>query len=397
MGRCKSINNIWLSNKKGAIIAASIVVTKDIVKNKIVGVVSTSVIKSVFNYLYMMKVINGLFCAQKLTGVQRFAHELIKELDLISKPSEYTLVIPQYLNEVPKLKNIAIIKYGNSKGFLWEQWDLFRFLTKKKCVLVSLCNSQPILHPGVMCIHDVAYKTHPEYFKTRYGRLSAIWHRFVFKQAVCSKYHIFTVSYFSKYSIIDTYKIKNKSRISVLGNGWQHIISIVPDYLVLQKCNLNRWDFYFTLGNINYNKNVRWILDYARKHPEQNFVISGRKVKNSEISLENISNVKWLGYLSDEEIVALYRCCKAFIFPSIHEGFGIPPLEALCLGAKVVVANTSCLPEIFQGSVYYIDPYNTDINIDDLIENEQIAPPELVLNRYSWKNIALCFKQRMDL
>lgn len=344
-----------------------------------------------------MKVINGFFYSQKVTGVQRFARELVNELDVISAPNEYVIVMPQYVEETPDLKNIEVVKYGNTKGLLWEQWDLFRFVYRKKSILISLCNSQPILYPSIICIHDVAYKTHPEFFKTFYGRLSVIWHRFLFHQAIKRGCHIFTVSYFSKYSIIDTYGVKDKSRISVLGNAWQHIKAISPDDSILQKNNLQKGDFFFTLGNVNYNKNIRWILNYAQKHSDQCFVVSGRKVRNSKIDIESVPNVKWLGYVSDNEIVSLYKYCKAFIFPSIHEGFGIPPLEALSLGAKVIVANTSCLPEIFQGSVYYIDPYDTSINLDELLSKTSIAPAHLVLDRYSWKNIAEEFKKKVEL
>lgn len=343
-----------------------------------------------------MKVINGLFYTQKTTGVQRFARELVRELDTISAPGEYTLVVPSYLQENIYLENIRVVKYGNSSGLFWEQWELFNFTRKRKCVLISLCNSQPILHPGIICIHDVAYKTHPEFFKTLHGRLSVFWHRLLFRQAMTSKYHIFTVSYFSKYSMIDTYGVRNKSRISVLGNGWQHMTTITPDDSVLYRNNLVKNGFYFTIGNINYNKNIQWVLDYAQNHPDENFIVSGRAVKNSKINLDNIPNVQWLGFLLDREIVSLLQNCKAFIFPSIHEGFGIPPLEALCLGAKVIIANTSCLPEIFQGSVCYIDPYDINIDIDELLKHTSLAPAELVLERYSWKNIALTFKRKID-
>lgn len=343
-----------------------------------------------------MKVINGLFYTQKTTGVQRFARELVRELDVISIPGEYTLVVPSYLEENMDFKNIHVIKYGNLKGLFWEQWNLFCFAKSRKCVLVNLCNSQPILYPGIMCIHDIAYKTHPEYFKTLHGRLSVLWHCFLFSQAINSRYHIFTVSYFSKYSIIDTYGVSNKSRISVLGNGWQHMSTILPDDSVIQRNNLMKGCFYFTIGNINYNKNIQWVLDYAQKHPTEEFIVSGRMVKNSMVDFKNMPNVKWLGFLHDREIVSLYQNCKAFIFPSIHEGFGIPPLEALCFGAKVIIANTSCLPEIFQGSVYYIDPYDININIDELLKGTSIAPAQLVLDRYSWKKIAINFKKSMD-
>ena len=72
--------------------------------------------------------------------------------------------------------------------------------------------------------------------------------------------------------------------------------------------------------------------------------------------LKELPNVKLLGYVSDGQVKWLMQNCKAFIFPSYYEGFGIPPLEALSVGAKIVVGNAASLPEIYKKSAYYIDP-----------------------------------------
>lgn len=330
--------------------------------------------------------INGLFFTQKTTGVHRFARQLLAEIDHICIKGEIKIVVP-IGTTVPKYNNILIVEFGKLHGLLWEQIDFPIFLNKHKGVGVNLCNSQPLIKPGIICIHDVAYKTHPEYFKTLHGKMSVAWHKLVYRLAAWSKFPIFTVSYFSKYSIIDTYRIE-PSRIHVISNGWQHIRKIAPDENVLEKYNLKEKAFYFTLGNINYNKNTRWVIQYAQKHPEDTFVLSGIRVKNSNVDIETVKNVKWLGYLSDSEIVALYKYCRAFIFPSIHEGFGIPPMEALSQGAKIIIANTTCLPEIYQGSAIYIDPYDTDVNLETLLNTEKLEKPENVLLRYSWETSA---------
>lgn len=331
--------------------------------------------------------INGLFFSQKVTGVHRFARQLLQEMDKISSTGEIKVVVPNGTN-VPRFQNISVIEYGNHKGLLWEQIDFPIFLMKNHGISVNLCNSQPLIHPGVICIHDVAYKTHPEYFKTLHGKLSVAWHKLVYRIAAWSNYDILTVSYFSKYSLIDTYHIDPK-RIHIISNGWQHIAQIIPNNAILEKNNLKEKSFYFTLGNINYNKNTKWVVEYAKKHPEEIFVLSGIRVKNSDIDIDNVPNLKWLGYLSDGEIVSLYKNCKAFIFPSIHEGFGIPPMEALSQGAKIIVANTTCLPEIYQGCAIYVDPYDTNVDLDKLLIDNEVDDSNKVLERYSWEVSAL--------
>lgn len=332
--------------------------------------------------------INGLFFSQKTTGVHRYARELLSELDKIIKKGDIAIGVPRNVR-YPKFENIITISIGNHQGLFWEQWEFPLFALKNGFTTVNLCNSQPLLRPGIICIHDVAYKTHPEYFKTIHGKLSVIWHRIVYRQAASfTKYPILTVSFFSKYSIIDTYKV-HPSRVNVVSNGWQHITQIIPDNAILVKNNLKEKSFYFTLGNINYNKNTKWVVEYAKKHPEEVFVLSGIRVKNSDIDIDNVPNLKWLGYLSDGEIVSLYKNCKAFIFPSIHEGFGIPPMEALSQGAKIIVANTTCLPEIYQGCAIYVDPYDTNIDLDKLLKDNEVDDSYKVLERYSWKESAL--------
>lgn len=326
--------------------------------------------------------INGLFYTQKATGVHRFAKETLSELDKIIPKGVVSIIVPQGATDIPEYHNIAVVRYGSHKGFIWEQIDYAKYLYRNNVLGLNLCNSEPLLKPGIMTIHDAAYKTHPEYFKTLHGRLSVLWHRLVYKRAALSKFPIITVSYFSKYSLIDAYHIE-PSRIHVIGNGWQHIKQFDPDLNILSKNGLKEKQFFFTLGNINYNKNTIWVIEYAKKHPNDVFVLSGIRRKNSNVDIDNVPNVKWLGYLSDQEIVALYKTCKAFIFPSIHEGFGIPPMEAMSFGAEVVVANTTCLPEIYRGSAHYIDAYDTNIDLDEVLK-EEVEPANDVLDRYGW-------------
>lgn len=330
--------------------------------------------------------INGLFFSQKTTGVHRFARQLLAEIDKICQKDEIQVLIPKG-TVVPQYDNIKIIECGSHNGLFWEQVDFPYFLWKNKGIGVNLCNSQPLVKPGMICIHDVAYKTHPEYFKTLHGKMSVAWHKLVYRIAAISHFPIITVSYFSKYSIVDTYHV-NPKRIHVISNGWQHIKEIKPDNSVLERNSLSEKKYYFTLGNINYNKNTKWVIEYAQKHPAETFVLSGIRVKNSDIDIDHVKNVKWLGYLSDSEIVALYKNCKAFIFPSIHEGFGIPPMEALSQGAKIIVANTTCLPEIYQSGAIYIDPYDTNVDLDDLLQSVKVDEADSVLDRYSWEKSA---------
>lgn len=336
--------------------------------------------------------INGLFYAQMATGTHRFARELMRELDpLLEDNSSITIAVPRDA-QVPDFQHIRVVRVGRLHGTVWEQLSLPFYAYRHGSTILSLTNTQPLLHPGIMCIHDAAYKTHPEYFPTLHGRLSVLWHRVIFAQACrLTRYPLITVSEFSRSVIAESYHI-SPERLTVISNGWQHLRDILPDFSVLESNHLERGKYYFTLGNVNINKNTRWVIRYAQQHPDDVFVLSGPRRKNSEVDID-APNVHYLGYLSDEQIAALYAGCKAFIFPSLHEGFGIPPMEALCRGARAIVARTTCLPEIYRDSVYYIDPYDTAVDLDTLLA-QQVAPAEAVLERYSW---ALSAKKLRDL
>ena len=108
---------------------------------------------------------------------------------------------------------------------------------------------------------------------------------------------------------------------------------------------------------------------------------------SDETDLDKASNIRTVGYISDEDMKGLMRHAQAFLFPSIYEGFGIPPLEALSVGTKAVVGRASCLPEIYGDTVYYIDPWDASVDLPALLA-KKVVPPAQVLTKYSWAKTA---------
>ncbi len=130
--------------------------------------------------------------------------------------------------------------------------------------------------------------------------------------------------------------------------------------------------FYFALSSATYNKNFEWVLATAAKNPDLQFVIAG--TGNFETILKShgfttpLANVRHLGYVADDQRNWLYSRCAAFLFPSRYEGFGLPPLEAACLGAPVVVSDIQPMREIFGDEFHYVDP---DVPAADLRSSYQ--------------------------
>ena len=341
--------------------------------------------------------VNGHFLCRNLTGIERFSIEVLKEMDKIVPQGFLSLLIPANSPFIPDFKNIQIIQSSKNltSYWKWTQFTFCNFTRKYKTTGINFANECPVFNPGLAFLHDIYCKLYPQDLKSIKEKLIKTYSCFLYKYISKHCKHIFTVSEFSKNQILKTYKI-NSDKVSVIPNGWDHFKSISADDSIFNKFpQLKKGHYYFTLGSLQKRKNLKWILDYATKHPAEQFAISGKVIngmESNELSqLKNLPNVILLGYLSDENVKALMQNCKAFIFPSYYEGFGIPPLEALSVGATIVIAKAACLPEIYKESAIYIDPFNTDCNLDELIAESAEScksHAQSILNEYTYDKAA---------
>lgn len=337
-------------------------------------------------------VINGQFSARRMTGQERFAYQLVKELDkyVVGSGINMKLVVPRNANNIPEIHNIELVEYGSIKGSLWEQICFAYYCLSHHCLSLNLCSVMPLLCPGIICIHDLSYKVNPQYFKTFYAKVSQIWHKIQYYFAWRFSPLILTVSNYSKKQMESIYRVDSK-KIKVICNGWEHFVSINEDTSILVN-DIYKKPFFFSLGSLAPNKNIEWILEASKQNPSYNFIIAGNASLRSYGNIYNesqLSNVYFIGYISDEKVKTLMKHCEAFLFPSYFEGFGIPPLEALSVGSKIIVSKASCLPEIFGKSVYYIDPYNTNVNLKELLDSTTVEDGKDILSKYTYANSAI--------
>ena len=148
---------------------------------------------------------------------------------------------------------------------------------------------------------------------------------------------------------------------------------------------LRRGEYYFSMANLLKNKNFPWVLRAAKAAPGSVFAIAGGGSLRAEaeaLGLADLPNVRYLGYVTDGEAKALMANCRAFLFPTLYEGFGIPPLEAIACGApRVIVSDMPCMREIYGPHAAYLDPAAP---CDPAALPPPAAAPAELLGQYSW-------------
>ena len=341
----------------------------------------------------MTYLINPNFLCRSLTGIERFAYETCARLDsLLSAEDDVRILIPSNAKTVPQYKNIKIINTEKPlKSFpLWDLFEFSRWCRKLNATGINFSNTAPLgKRCGISFIHDIYAKQYSQDFSSFKEKLIKIYSCFNYRNIARNAKKVLTVSEFSREQIQKIYNVSNE-RIAVIPNGWDHFKTVQEELPELSE-QLKSKSFYFTLGSLQKRKNLKWIVEYASKHPKEIFAISGKAVSgfvsNDLASLQQLSNVILLGYVTDGQVKWLMKNCKAFIFPSYYEGFGIPPLEALSVGAKIVVGKAASLPEIYKDSAIYIDPYNSDCNLDELLTKNTVSP-DSVLNEYTYDKAA---------
>ena len=239
-----------------------------------------------------------------------------------------------------------------------------------------------VLPPAVRCrkivtIHDCIHLMFPQYLPSRaayaYAKAS-MWN------AAKRSHRILTVSEASKRDILHFFNVPPE-KVVVVYNSIDERFWNVPKEAdvarVRERYQLNH-DFVLYVGNIKEHKNlVRLIeaFDELRKRggfDELKLLIIGDEIsklpalRRAVHSHKLHKHVRFLGYLPDETLAILYRLAAVFVFPSLYEGFGLPPLEAMASGTPVVTSNVSSLPEVTGDAAVLVDPYDVGSIVDGM-------------------------------
>lgn len=335
--------------------------------------------------------INGRFLTQPMSGVQRYAREIVRALD--HRPGaagRYVLLTPVGADDL-KLTNIPVQSVPGGRGHLWEQTALVWAARHGR--LLSLGGSGPVLHPRqVVVIHDAAVFRHPDRFRRGYAVFHRILGRLLARQA-----RLATVSEFSRQELAAVLNL-SPSDIAVAPNSADHLYDATPDPAVIDKLDLTGRPYFVALGNLTPNKNLSVAIRALARlaNPAVRLVLIGAR-PSAIFDLPVIQTDPRLisaGRRSDAEIAALLNGARGLIFPSLYEGFGIPPLEAFVHGCPVVASDIPATREVCADAALYFYPHD-DATLADhmarLLTETDPARRDAGLRRaalYSWSRSA---------
>ena len=271
---------------------------------------------------------------------------LLKTFNVILVPPFTTKKIPRHLLNF--VNDWLYLKYKS-----WKLNGLWFFPSFPKTFFPP--------SPFVVTIHDIIPLTHTQF--TAYRSSTTLSYKLYYgliKQVALKATHIITVSNFSKKAIVELLQVIPE-KITVIYNGFSPPPKINISENYFRHLGIRKPYFLFVARDEPYKNPfvVYKAYSHFKYNREVQLVVAGKVTKYFK-QLDPFSDLKivLLGIVSRELLYALYANAYAFIFPSIVEGFGLPPLEAMSLGTPVISSSAMPMPEILQNAALYFDPFD---------------------------------------
>ncbi|AIR62964.1 glycosyl transferase family 1 [Cedecea neteri] len=324
--------------------------------------------------------VNARFLTQRKTGVQQYALVLCRELT--KHISDVCFVTPNCeLIDDSWRQEFNIIQVGKCNGHLWEQIELPRYLKSiGSPLLLCFTGLSPFFYKNCyFTIHDMSLYAYPKWFRFLYR---AVYKINYFIQSKCAR-GIFTVSDFSK-SEIEKYLAVSSEKITVLRNSVDWSMHFQSE----RNPAPERRNEILLVGTLEPRKNIEFVIDAFLKADISDYkliVVGGIGTAFSKVNLSQHEKIIFCGYLSDQELQLKYKEASIFVYPSLYEGFGLPPLEAMQRGCPVMASDRTSIPEVCGDAAYYFNPEDAvdfTKKLHKLINNYEEIAPGLIHNGY---------------
>jgi glycosyltransferase involved in cell wall biosynthesis len=287
----------------------------------------------------------------QITGVERWAREMARRLPELDSEAYRVIAPPE--------------RFAHGAGHLWEQGVLPVLAARAKArVLFSPASLAPLAWPrNVSLMHDAAVLRHPEL----YGRAYIAWERRLLPAIARRALRVITVSEHSRHEIVDLLDA-DPARVVVVSPGVDERFAPDADAERAREALGLARPYVLTVAASGLRKNLRALGPTARRLRAEGLelVIAGgsRKHLSPDALLEGARNV---GYVPEAHLPGLYAGAAAFVLPSLHEGFGLPCIEAMASGTPVVASNRGALPETCGDAALLVDPDDHDAIADAVL------------------------------
>jgi glycosyltransferase involved in cell wall biosynthesis len=291
--------------------------------------------------------------------VDRFAHELLR-LWMPQFGAQFNARIfvpakPGYrartdsLGDSPELVGQPVGKLG---GQGWEQLELPAYC--RDALLLNLCNTGPITRSEQLCVlHDAGALVNA----SSYSLAFRTWYRWLFTALMRRARIIATVSKFSASELMRLFG--KRKALEVIYESGEHILREPADSSVLERLGLAGERYVLAVGSRAPHKNFAAIVRAVAMLGDDKVKVVAAGGADSRVYASfalPTDSLVMAGYVSNGQLRALYENAQCFVFPSLYEGFGLPPLEAMCCGCPTIVSDRAALPEVCGNGALYCDP-----------------------------------------
>lgn len=311
------------------------------------------------------------------SGFGFYVKNLTENLKKVDPKNKYMLLAPKTQRD-----------FSTQQRFIWDQLTFPNLARKAKVdILHQPCFSAPLFYSGkvIITIHDLIYHFFPKNIPSGSRFYFSKWMPLTYRKAD----KIIAISENTKRDIIDLLNIPEEKIIvihSAVGEEYKPINDPQAIALVKKKYNTGE-NFILDVGTLEPRKNLQFLvkafnLALKKGKIDCNLVLTGKKgwyyeglfALVNELKLEQ--RVIFAGYVQDEDLPLLYNAARIFAFPSLYEGFGFQPLEALSCGTPVIAANNSSIPEVVGDAGILLDIESEKVWAEEIIRvmtDEQLA------------------------
>lgn len=346
--------------------------------------------------------VNGRYTTQAVTGVQRAAHQLMSALaDLADEtgglarlhyhvPSKGEMIV------APPPQAITT-RSGGLTGHAWEQLELPR--APRERWLYSPCNVGPLLARNhIVTIYDAQVFQMPASYSKAFGS----WYRFLLPRLGHGARIVTTGSRYSQQRL-EHFGVVPPGIAQVVYCGADHVLTMPRDESVIGRHALTGQRYLLAIGSLSPHKNIATIVAAMERvgRTGLRLVVAGGAPSSvfAGIGLESSEHVRFIGRVTDAELRVLYEKATAFMFPSLYEGFGLPPLEAMTLGCPVIASDIEVVREVCGEGVAYASPHDVDAWVAAVqqIQGDPMFTQWLVergrdrARAFTWRNSAIAF------